>query len=634
MSCAVWVGFAWFDALLGAGRPLAQEILSPELANVTARLMTIVLVLSGTLLMQIVYARHLRLEDLLGIERERTLQIYENSPEAIVCVDKDRRVVYLNPSARSLDLSISHGVNVGETCSERRADDRACDECPLTQVFDTGEVRERTLREQGDDGAERWIEQTVYPVLTEHREVGSAVAIMRDVSERARAQRIIRRMAFHDSLTGLPNRLLFGDRLNSALLHAKRRGERVAVAFVDINDFKAINDTFGHAVGDSVLCAVSEQLTGILRAEDTIARHSGDEFTVLASVVGDSDVEPLVERILAGLKEPLLVDGHTISVSASVGVALSPADGDEAESLIKNADTAMYRAKEWGHNAWRRYQPEMSAEMTGRLELESSLRVALERDEFVLHYQPQVDTRTGAIVAVEALLRWNHPTQGLLGPHVFLPLAEQSGLIGPIGRWVLRTACAQMQQWVLAGADPGRMAVNLSAREFTQEDVVSHVRSALATSGLDPRLLELEITETTAMHNTQRVLYNLMELREMGVRIAIDDFGTGYSAMSYLRRFPVNTLKIAQAFMRDAHIDPQSAAIATMIVELARELQLSVVAEGVEDPRQLEFLERLGCYVVQGYIFSEPVPASDVPILVAKGYKHPAVSHECYRALA
>jgi EAL domain-containing protein (putative c-di-GMP-specific phosphodiesterase class I) len=304
-----------------------------------------------------------------------------------------------------------------------------------------------------------------------------------------------------------------------------------------------------------------------------------------------------------------------------MGIALSPGDGQDASTLIKNADTAMYHAKEWGHNAWRCYAPEMSAEMADRFELETALRVALERDEFVLYYQPQVDTRSGDVVGVEALLRWRHPTQGVLAPHVFLPLAEQSGLIGPIGRWVLKTACAQMQHWVVSGFDVGKVAINLTAREFTQEDVVSHVRSALSTTGLNPARLELEITESTAMHNTQRVLFNLMELREMGVRIAIDDFGTGYSAMSYLRRFPIHTLKIAQTFMRDAHVDPQSAAIATMIIELARELRLEVVAEGVEHPRQLEFLTGLGCHVVQGFLFSEPKPPADLKALIEARFR-------------
>jgi len=612
---------------------LGDQIVRPDLANVTVRLTTIVLVLAGTLVMQILYARHLRLENLLDMERERTLKMYEGSPAAIVCVDRDRRVLYLNPSAKALEAPLSHGDALGETCCEPRTNEAACDECPITEVFETAEIRERTLCERGVDGTERWVEQTIYPVMTEHCTVGSVVAIMRDVSERARAQRIIRDMAFHDSLTGLPNRLLFGDRLDGALLHARRHGERVVVGFVDINDFKAINDTFGHAVGDGVLVAVGERLGGILRAEDTIARHSGDEFTVLARIEDETGVEPLVSRILGGLKEPFSVDGHAISVSASMGVAMSPGDGEDASTLIKNADTAMYHAKEWGHNAWRCYAPEMSAEMTDRFELESALRVALERDEFLLYYQPQVDTRSGEVVGVEALLRWRHPTQGVLAPHVFLPLAEQSGLIGPIGRWVLKTACAQMQHWVVSGFDVGRVAVNLTAREFTQEDVVSHVRSALSTTGLSPARLELEITESTAMHNTQRVLFNLMELREMGVRIAIDDFGTGYSAMSYLRRFPIHTLKIAQTFMRDAHVDPQSAAIATMIVELARELGLEVVAEGVEHPRQLEFLTRLGCHVVQGFIFSEPKPPADLRALVEADFRLDQSDRET-RALA
>ncbi len=620
VACLVWVGLAWVDAVVRGG-VFAEQLLSPDPAEATARLAAMALVLTGTLILQSLYARHLRLEDLLDMERERTLQIYDHSPAAIVCVGDDRKVMYANPAARSLEPSLSHGAEVGEMCSERREDDATCEECGLAHALDAGVVCERTMLEKGPDGAERWIEQTVYPVFDEHRHVNAAVAIMRDVSERARAQRLIRRMAFHDSLTDLPNRLLFVDRLDSALLHARRRGEWVAVVFVDLNDFKAINDTFGHAVGDAVLRAVGERLVGLLRAEDTVARHSGDEFTILARVEGQDGVEALILRLLEGLKDTVHVEGHDISVSASMGVALSPNDGDDSATLIKNADTAMYHAKEWGHNAWSRYEPAMSAEMSDRFELEAALRVALDRDEFELHYQPQVDARSGEVIGAEALLRWNHPTQGLIGPHVFVPLAERSGLIDPIGQWVLRSACAQMHAWLEAGLDVGRVAVNLSAREFTNPGIVSHVRQALAAADLEPHRLELEITESTAMHGMQRVLLNLKELRDMGVRIAIDDFGTGYSAMSYLRRFPLDTLKIAQVFMRDAHVDPQSAAIATMIVELSRELDLEVVAEGVELPSQVEFLEGIGCHVAQGYLFARPCPPDRFVRIVEAGFE-------------
>lgn len=622
LACLVWVGLAWVEAFVGAGGSLKAQLLYPDPANATTRLATMALILTSTLALQSLYARHLRLEDLLDMERERTLQIYDHSPEAIVCVGKDRHVVYANPAARSLEPALSHGADVGDLCSQRREDDAICQECGLTHALEAGEVCERTMREQGSDGSERWIEQTVYPILDEHRKVNAAVAIMRDVSERARAQQLIRRMAFHDALTGLPNRLLFADRLDNALLQAKRRAEWVAVVFLDINDFKAINDTFGHAVGDSVLCAVGERLVGLLRAEDTVARHSGDEFTILARVDGQVGVETLIRRLTGALEDTVHADGHDIAVSASMGVALCPGDGTDSASLIKNADTAMYHAKEWGHSSWARYEPAMSAEMSDRFELESALRLALDRDEFELFYQPQIDVRSGRVAGVEALIRWNHPTQGMLGPHVFIPLAERSGLIDRIGRWVLHTACRQMSEWLDEGLDVSRVAVNLSAREFMQPEVVSNVRQALAAAGLEPHRLEIEITETTAMHGMQRVLLNLKDLRDLGVRIAIDDFGTGYSAMSYLRRFPLDTLKIAQVFMRDAHVDPQSAAIASMIVDLARELELDVVAEGVELPSQLEFLDQIGCHIAQGYLFARPCSAHDFAVSLRDGFGH------------
>ncbi len=443
--------------------------------------------------------------------------------------------------------------------------------------------------------------------------------VVRDITERVRAQETIQRMAYYDPLTNLPNRTLFQDRLKSALAQARRREEIVAVIFVDLDDFKSINDTLGHVVGDEVLCAVGERLTDLMREEDTVSRQSGDEFTILARVSERDDACLLAERILEALRPSVEVCGYELHVSASIGVATYPDDGDSELVLIKNADAAMYSAKDWGHNVCRMYDPSMSQSALDRLAIESMLRGALEREEFELYYQPQVDMRSGHLVGLEALLRWNHPVDGVVAPGGFLEIAEQAGFMGQLGKWVLDTACRQAAEWLDAGCEFDHIAVNLSAKEFVQQDIVGNVKRILAETGIEPCRLELEITETTAMHNVENVFAVLSELRELGVRIAIDDFGTGYSSMSYLTRFPIQTLKIAQDFMRDVHISQQSAAIASMLVELCHQLDLDIVAEGVEHPSQLEFLRERGCFVIQGYIFSEPVPASEIVGLLELG---------------
>jgi polar amino acid transport system substrate-binding protein len=426
-------------------------------------------------------------------------------------------------------------------------------------------------------------------------------------------------MAYYDPLTDLPNRALLRDRLASALAQARRRNEIVAVVFVDLDDFKAINDTLGHGVGDGVLKAVSHQIRGVLREEDTVARQGGDEFTVIARVASREDAATLAERILESISDSIEVEGHRLSVSASIGISTFPHDGERDVDLIRNADAAMYQAKEWGHNVYRLYAPEMSESAAGRLELEGAMRRALEREEFELYYQPQVDVRDGSFVGIEALLRWNHPTRGRLTPGDFIELAEQAGFIGEIGHWVLQTACEQAKIWQAEGLEFGRVAVNLSAREFVQRNIVENVARALESTGLEACMLELEITETIAMYNVEQILAILNLLRKMGVRVAIDDFGTGYSSMSYLQRFPVQTLKIAQDFMRDVDVDAQSAAIATMLIELCHELELDIVAEGVETQSQLDFLRARNCYVIQGYLFSRPVSAGELGDILRNG---------------
>jgi polar amino acid transport system substrate-binding protein len=612
LSAAVWVGMAAADAAFSAtGLTFLDEVFSPEPQQTLLRLSVIVVVLALTLIVQMIYSRRMRVEERLRLEQARTLEMYEHSPDSVIAISPDHKVLYSNPAAETLRPLDAKGAAKGAYCFEAfHGTSAICDDCPIPDVLASGESRLRTVRDD-EHGPERWLEQTFYPVFKQSGVVESVVLVVRDISERVNSQRMIRHMAFHDSLTGLPNRSLFSDRLRMALARAERTKDTLAIAFVDLNDFKAVNDTFGHAVGDGVLRAVGERLVDVVRAEDTVARHSGDEFTVLARVSTRSDVDRVIERIQNAVRETIVVQGHQIRVTASVGVSVFPGDGTNEAELIKNADTAMYCAKDAGHNTWRLYAPEMSASSVDRLELESAMRAAFLRDQFELFYQPQIDVRNGSIVGVEGLLRWHHPTQGLLGPSSFLPLAERTGLLDQLGPWALEAACSQMRRWLDSGRDFGRVSVNLSTREFLQHDIVDRVLRALAKTSLEPQRLELEITETAAIVNSDQLMSTLEELRQVGVRVAIDDFGTGYSSMSYLRQYPINTVKIAQAFMSDLEDDPKSEAIAAMIIELCQTLGLEVVAEGVETRSQLEFLRGRGCNIVQGYLFSEALPANE-----------------------
>lgn len=458
------------------------------------------------------------------------------------------------------------------------------------------------------DGSAVDVELTGSRLHLDGRDLVQCVA--RDITERMEAERTIRHMAFYDALTGLPNRSLLQERLVSALARAQRLGEHVAVLFLDLDDFKIINDTLGHNVGDHLLVMASERLVECVREGDTVARLAGDEFTILAHLGRADDAISVAERVLERLSAPFDVYGHTLHVTVSVGIALFPDHASQPDELLRRADAAMYRAKEIGH-VYCMFEPEMAQKAAERLELESELRSALLNDELRLAYQPQVNVLNGKFIGVEALVRWQHPVHGELAPHKFLPVAEQSGLINRIGTWVLKTACTDAKAWHDAGLGFGRLAVNLSAREVLQSDIVELVTQTLCDTGLDPSLLELEITENTALHGDD-VTERLSALRALGVRIAIDDFGTGYASLSYLKHCPVHTLKIAQTFMRDVHTNPQSGGIARLMISLCRELGLDLVAEGVEHPQQLDFLSQHGCHVIQGFIVCGPVTVGEI----------------------
>lgn len=438
-----------------------------------------------------------------------------------------------------------------------------------------------------------------------------------DITERKRAEEMIQYQALHDLLTGLPNRTLFNNQLALALTDAHRNEAMLAVLFLDLDRFKTINDTLGHTVGDQLLQRVTERLAGCLWQGDTIARWGGDEFTLLLPQVGQVDQAiKAAQSILNALQLAFEIEGHQLYVTSSIGVVIYPHDGEDAQTLLANADVALYRAKEKGRNQYQLYTPAMNSQASRLLALENRLHQALEREEFVVYYQPQVNIFTQEITQMEALVRWQHPELGLISPNTFVPLAEENGLIIPIGEWVLRTACAQNAAWHQAGFSPLRVAVNLSARQFQQPNLVKTVARILEEIGLEPYSMELEITETTAMQNVDFTSAMLHDLHQMGVHISLDDFGTGYSSLSYLKKFPFDTIKIDQSFIQDLTTDPKGAAIIAAMITLGRSLGLRIVAEGVETKEQLDCLRSLQCKEMQGYLFWQPLSAEEATELL------------------
>jgi diguanylate cyclase (GGDEF)-like protein/PAS domain S-box-containing protein len=463
------------------------------------------------------------------------------------------------------------------------------------------------------DGSERWVQDRAFPVRSLGGEIYRIAGITKDITERKRADARLLHLAHYDQLSGLPNRVLFYDRLKQALVQANRNGWITAVLFIDLDRFKAVNDTIGHAGGDLLLKDVSDRLVRCVRAADTLGRLGGDEFAVVLSELRTpQDAAGVASAILEALAEPFDIEGHEIYTAASIGIAVYPSDTENADILIRNADTAMYEAKAAGRNVYRFYTAEMNQLALERMQLEGKLRRALERQEFLLHFQPKLDLITGEIAGCEALLRWASPDEGLVSPARFIPLLEETGLIVQVGEWVLQGACAQLKAWKHARVRPVPIAINLSARQFQQQDLTATVRKALHEHGVAARYLELEITESVAMQNAEASIGTLRELKALGVKLAVDDFGTGYSSLSYLKRLPVDTVKIDRAFVTELATNPDDASIAQAIINMAHNLGLKVVAEGVQTASQLSFLTSHDCDQMQGYYFSRAVPQSEM----------------------
>ncbi len=440
------------------------------------------------------------------------------------------------------------------------------------------------------------------------------VGIFSDISRIKETEHKLAHLAHHDPLTGLPNRLLFHDRLEQAVLRAQREGNQAAILFIDLDRFKNINDSMGHAKGDLLLQQVAERLKEAMRAEDTIARLGGDEFVLIVEALkGQDDIAAVAKHTLALFNEPFCLEDQEVFVNASIGISIHPGDGEDAQTLVRNADAAMYRAKEEGRNNYQFYTADLTTSATERLTLENQLQRALKRNEFELYYQPQFSLKNGGTLdGMEALIRWQQPEQGLILPDRFIPVAEETGLIVPIGEWVLRTACAQHRAWARAGYSPVRMAVNLSARQFHTPGLTKLIADILDETGMQPSHLELELTESIVMRDAETTIRILHELSEMGIALSIDDFGTGYSSLSYMKRFPINRLKIDQSFVRDITNGKIDAGMIIPIIALGHSMKLQVLAEGVEIEEQLRYLKEQGCDEVQGYLYSRPVPPDEI----------------------
>ena len=545
----------------------------------------------------------------------RFRRLFETANDGILLIDSETELVTdANPAIIGM-LGLDHAKLLGRRLDELKGFARVAD-CgsAIPELKKTGRLHYDDWLLDGPDGP---IAVEVIGTLYEADDEKIIQCNIRDIRDRKEAEARIRFLAHHDPLTGLPNRSLLADRLGVAIAQARRNKDKVGVLMLDLDHFKHINDSLGHHIGDELLEAVAGRLRACLRESDTAARLGGDEFVIsLTNIHGEAEAETVAEKVLAAIKEPFELEGRSLHVGASIGISYYPGDGDDAGALLQAADTAMYHAKESGRGTFRAFTRELNAAAQRWHTLSNDIHGACDRGEFMLHYQPQISVESGTMTGVETLLRWNHPKEGLIPPALFIPLLEERGLIVDVGKWVLQTACQQNARWQAEGLPPVRIAVNLSAHQFYRGDIVHTVKEALEMAGLAAEWLELELTESLTLDDTETTLRIMRELKDLGVSLSLDDFGTGWSSLSYLRRFPLDRIKIDRSFVRDLTTHSSTAAIVHSILNLARSLGLDCIAEGVETNDQLDHLQRELCDEIQGFLFSEPIPAGDIPSLL------------------
>lgn len=553
-----------------------------------------------------------QMEEEMRKSEEKFRLITENSSDMISAIDHEGHWLYLSPS---------HTAMLGYAVSEMELrplfqwvheEDQEHLEQGIKHIIAARKASSQLeFRIQTKDGSYIDVEAKISPIVNEARQVTSLVLVMRDVTERKKSEQTIYRLAYHDTLTELPNRRFFMDGLRKEIHKAERFQSQLGVMLLDVDRFKNVNDSFGHGVGDLILIEAAKRIKKCLQAKDVVARIGGDEFTILLTeLTSAKEAELTAQRIKESFQAPIELGGQLHNLTCSIGIALFPSDGKDIDELLKRADMALYAVKEQGRNGYLLFHPDMEERSLERILLENELRKAIEQEQFYIDYQPKINIFTGEVIGVEALVRWKHPELGRIAPNKFIPVAEDTGMIVPLGEWVLRQGCQQNKAWQEQGLPPLKMSINLSARQFYQTDLLEVIKRTLRETGLDPKWLELEITESIFADIDQAVAI-LEKVKELGVHISIDDFGTGYSSFSYLKHLPVDTVKIDASFIRDIHQNKESQAIVKAIVAIAETLNLNVIAEGVENKEQLAMLSRDGCSQGQGYLFSKPLSSQD-----------------------
>lgn len=556
---------------------------------------------------------HKQIENKLYVRNEQYDSLINNIDLGISIINSEYRILMVNAAhGRFYNRDEKDFINK-ECFRELAKRDSICSTCPGTIAMATGMpsvVEDVGTRE---DGSSFTVRIKACPIFDEDGKARKFIEVVEDITDRKRSEQEIEKLAYFDTLTDLPNRLLVKDRLNQHLVYAKRYNEQVGVIFIDLDHFKRINDTKGHTSGDELLKAVAKRLVKTVRENDTVARLGGDEFVIVCpGIRHEQDIAYIAQKILNTFSMSFKVEGKKTFITASMGIAFFPLDGLSVGKLLRNADTAMYAAKEQGRNNYQFFSQEMNQKAVALMELENNMRQALERKEFYLLYQPQINLESGEVVGVEALLRWNHPQMGLVLPDIFIPVAEDTGIIIQIGEWVLRTACQQLKSWHEMGFSSLRVAVNISGQQFKQKNFTNMVEDILMEVHLKPNSLELEITESILIANVEHTTKILNKLKDTGVGLAIDDFGTGYCSLNYLQNFPINRIKIDKSFICEITRNQNNAAITEAIIALSNSLGLCVIAEGVEEIEQLNFLRERKCYEMQGYLFSKPIPVDEL----------------------